>query len=227
MLARDVMVKDVVTVSPEATVREAARLLVEHGISAMPVIEDDGRVVGIVSEGDLIRRTEIGTERQQSWWLEMLTPSEIRAEDFVRAHAVKVADIMTRRVVSATEPTTLADIATLLERHGIKRVPILRDGKIVGIVSRANLVRALASAPVHAPVTADDETIRNRVIEQIRALPGGMPWLLTVTVRNGMVDLWGPVNSDPVRQAIRVAAEATPGVKRVTDNLFKRPVTGE
>jgi CBS domain-containing protein len=227
MLARDVMVKDVITVRPDVTIQKAAQLLVEHGISAMPVTEDDGRLVGIVSEGDLIRRTEIGTERRRSWWLDMLTPSETRAEDYVKAHAVRVVDIMSRRVITAAETSTLAEIATLLEKHGIKRVPIVRDGRIVGIVSRANLVRALAAAPVHEPVGADDQTIRERVIDQIRALPGGMSWLLTVTVRDGAVDLWGPVDSAQLRQAIRVAAESTPGVKRVTDNLYQLPASAE
>ncbi|WP_046861828.1 CBS domain-containing protein [Microvirga massiliensis] len=227
MLARDIMVQDVIMVRPEATIQKAAQLLVEHGISGMPVTEEDGQLVGIVSEGDLIRRTEIGTERRRSWWLDLLTPSETRAEDYVRAHAVRVADVMSRRVITASETASLAEIATLLEKHGIKRVPIVRDGRIVGLVSRANLVRALAATPVQEPLGADDKTIRERIIDRIRALPGGMSWLMTVTVRDGAVDLWGPVDSPQLRQAIRVAAESTPGVKRVTDNLYQLPASAE
>jgi CBS domain-containing protein len=227
MKASDVMVRDVITVGPDVTVRTAAEIMLDRGISGLPVVDQDGALIGIVSEGDLIRRSEIGTERQRSWWLELFTPRETQAEEFVKTHATKVTDVMTRNVVTAGEETSLADIATLMERHGIKRVPIVRDGRLAGIVSRANLLRALASAPVHLAVAEDDETLREHVVEQIRAVPGGMPWLMTVTVHNGAVDLWGPVYSEEQRRAIRVAAEATPGVREVKDNLYRFPLRGE
>jgi CBS-domain-containing membrane protein len=221
MKAADVMVTDVITVRPDTSTQEAARILVDNGISAAPVVDEEGRVAGIVSEGDLIRRAEIGTELRRSWWLELLSSPEARARDFVKSHALKVADVMTTRVVTAPETASLAEIANLLEKNGIKRVPIVRDGRLVGIVSRANLLRAYAASA--GRTTPDDDRLRERIVADIRALPWGMPWLLTVTVQDGVVDLWGPVNSEEQKQAIRVAAEATPGVKSVRDNLYHYP----
>lgn len=226
MKAADVMVTDVIVVRPQSTIREAAKVLLDHRISAAPVCTDKGRLVGIVSEGDLMRRAEIGTERRRSWWLELLSSPDARARDFVKAHAVKIADVMTKDVITATEDTPLRDVATLLEKNGIKRVPIVRGGNIVGIVSRRNILQAFAdraSAPVE--VRASDKAIHDAILDQIRALPWGKPWLLTVTVIDGTVKLWGPVDSDQQRQAIRVAAEATPGVKAVTDNLYRIPAS--
>ncbi len=146
MKAMDVMVRDVVTVKPEADVASAIKLLVEHDISALPVVDDDGEVVGVISEADLVRRTEIGTEKHRPWWLEALTPGSTLAGEFAKAHGLRVSEIMSSDVISTSEETPLGEIATLLERHRIKRVPMIRDGKLVGIVSRSNLIQALASA---------------------------------------------------------------------------------
>jgi CBS domain-containing protein len=145
MKAADVMVSNVISVGPQASVQEVADLLLRNRISAAPVIGPEGELVGIVSEGDLMRRPEVGTERRQSWWLSLLTSSEAMASDYIKSHSRKVVDVMTRRVVTATPDTPVGDIATLLEKHGIKRVPIVAEGKVVGIVSRANLLQALAS----------------------------------------------------------------------------------
>jgi CBS-domain-containing membrane protein len=231
MKAADIMVTDVITLNVDDTVQKAARVLLDHRISAAPVVDAQGRLVGMVSEGDLLRRAEIGTEKRRSWWLALLSSAEDQVRDFVRAHAVKVADVMTRDVIGASEDTSLNEIATLLERHGIKRVPIMRDGKVVGIVSRANLLQAFASASAVADVTAaiapGDQILRERVIDQIRQLPWGMPWLVTVTVQKGVVELWGPVHSEGQRQALRVAAESTPGVKAVKENLYRLPAAAE
>lgn len=223
MKAADVMVSPVITIRPDVGIRDAARVMLDHGISGVPVVDAGGNLAGIVSEGDLIRRVEIGTQKHRSWWLELFTSRERLADEFTKAHALKVADVMTRNVVSAGEDASLADIAALLERHGIKRVPIVRDGMVVGIVSRANLLRALASVPAHKAVAVDDATLRERVMEQIRSVPGGMPWLLSVLVQDGIIDLWGPIQSEEQRKAIRVAAEATPGVRGVHDNLYRMP----
>jgi len=144
MKAMDVMVRDVVTVKPETDVASAIKLLIEHDISALPVVDDAGAVVGMLSEADLVRREEIGTEKHRPWWLEALTPGSMLAEDFAKAHGLRVSEVMSPHVVSASEETPLAEIATLLEKHRIKRVPIIEDGKLVGIVSRSNLVQALA-----------------------------------------------------------------------------------
>jgi CBS domain-containing protein len=226
MKAADIMVRDVIMLHVDDTVQKAAQVLLEHRISGGPVVDADGRLAGMVSEGDLMRRAEIGTEKRRSWWLDILSYPEAQARDFVRAHAVKVADIMSKRVVTASENTSLGEIATLLERNGIKRVPIMREEKVVGIVSRANLLRAFASTPRRETATAaDDQTIRERVVDQMRALPWGN-WLLNVTVQ-AVVELWGPINSDEQRQALRVAAEATQGVKAVKDNLYRLSAAAE
>jgi CBS domain-containing protein len=136
MKAMDVMVRDVVTVKPETDVASAIKLLIEHDISALPVVDDGGRVVGMLSEADLVRRAEIGTDKQRPWWLEALTPGSMLAEEFAKAHGLRASEVMSPHVVSASEETPLAEIATLLEKHRIKRVPIIEDGKLVGIVSR-------------------------------------------------------------------------------------------
>src|SRR6516162_5964590 len=144
MRAMDVMTTKVITVGENATVPEAAKLLAEQGISAVPVIDKDDRVVGMLSEGDLLHRAETGTERRRAWWLERLSATDELAGDYIKSHGGKVADVMTRDVVSVSEETPVADIAILLETNRIKRVPVFRDGRLIGIVSRANLVRALA-----------------------------------------------------------------------------------
>jgi CBS domain-containing protein len=224
MRAAQIMVRDVVTVPPTATVQEIASVLAQKHISAVPVVDKEGRVLGVVSEGDLMRRTEIGTGRQRSWWLRLFTPTETLGHEFVKAHARTAADIMTSPVVTVEPNTSLADIATLLEKHRIKRVPVVQDGRLVGIVSRANLVQTLAMAPSGRPMRDSDENIRDRVLDYIRAQPWGMPWLVNIAVEDGVVHLWGLVESEQERQAVRVAAEATPGVKQVKDNLSVRRV---
>jgi CBS domain-containing protein len=224
MNVSDVMVTDVITVKPEDSVRHTAALLLDRRISAAPVVKD-GRLVGIISEGDLMRRAEIGTERRRSWWLALLSGPEVRAQDFIRAHAQKVADLMTRDVVTASEDMPLANVAELLERRGIKRVPILRDGRVVGIVSRRNLLQALAKAsgaPVAGP---SDKAIEKAIQDQIRASSFGRPWWHSVSVTNGVAELWGPVDSEQERIALRVIAESTPGVREVRDNLYHMPQT--
>lgn len=225
MNASDIMVTDVITTSPDTSVREAAEILLENHVSALPVVDETGSLVGVLSEGDLVRRMEIGTERRRSWWLELFGSDAARGTEYIKSHARKVRDVMTKRVVSATEDTSVGEIASLLERNGIKRVPIVRDGKVVGLVSRANLVRAFASIPAAELPTmkTSDRDLREQVIQRIKAQPWGMPWLMNVTVESGAVELWGFVSSEQERQAIRVAAETTPGVVSVVDNLSKRP----
>jgi hypothetical protein len=188
------------------------------------VVDGDNRLLGIVSEADLMRRAELGTDKHRSWWLELLTSDETRAGEFVKTHAAHVRDVMTQNVVTATENASFGDIADLLERHGIKRVPIVCGYVVVGIVSRSSLLQAFATATVSTPpnaATLDDRTIRERVMAYLLSQPWGRPWLLTVTVSQGVVGLWGPVNSEDQRRAIRVAAETTPGMKAVKDKLYK------
>jgi len=224
MEAADVMVTNVVTVGPEASVQDVAQILLDARISGIPVVDRDGELVGVVSEGDLVRRAETGTGRRRPWWLALFTGREALAAEFVREHSRRVADIMTREVVTATPDTPLSTIARLLERNAIKRLPIVQDGKVVGIVSRANLVQALASAGKKVEAApADDSTIREDVLRRLNAEPWTRPSLINVIVHDGTVELWGIVDSASERKAVHVAAEVAPGVRAVNDNLIIRP----
>lgn len=224
MKARDVMVSPVITVKPSASVREVAQLLIDRRISGAPVVDDQGRLVGIVSEGDLIHRSEAGTERQHSWWLQALSTDETLASEYVKAHARKVSDVMTRSVITASPDTPLHEIAALLERNAIKRAPILENGHLVGIVSRANLVQAVAMSRKDLEIPLADAAIREKLLTELNRQRWAHTWLLNITVSDGVVDLWGVTNSEAERKAIRVAAETTPGVRAVNDHISTRPM---
>jgi CBS domain-containing protein len=224
MKAADVMVSTVISVRPNARVEEVAGTLLANRISAVPVINEEGELLGIVSEGDLMRRAEAGTERRRSWWLEQLTGKQVLAAEYVRSHSHKVTDVMTCSVITATPDTPLGEIATLLEKNRIKRVPIVQNGKVVGIVSRANLLQALASTPAKdaAAPRADDSEIRDKVLSRLNA-ELWRPLLLNVTVHDGNVDLWGFVGSDDEKKAARIAVEGIAGVKSINDHLSIPP----
>ncbi|WP_291861393.1 CBS domain-containing protein [Bradyrhizobium sp.] len=219
MQARDVMVAPVVTVKPTATVQEVARQFLERQISAAPVIDDQGKLVGIVSEGDLLHRIEAGTERRRSWLLRAFTEADTLAAEYVKSHGRRVSDVMTRSVITAAVDTPLHEIATILEKNAIKRVPIMENGQLVGVVSRANLLQAVASARPLLEITPSDQAIRDRILASLRAEPWAHTGLLNVTVSDGVVDLWGLAESKAERKAIKVAAETTPGVRVVNDNM--------
>ena len=224
MKARDVMVSPVITVKLSSSVQDVAKIFLQRRISAVPVVDDQGKVVGIVSEGDLMHRAEAGTERRYSWWLRPFISDEALANDYAKAHARKVADVMVRRVITAAPDTPLHEIAALLEKNAIKRVPIVKDGRLVGIVSRANLIQAVASTRKELEVPLTDSTIRDKLLEHLKHQGWAHTALLNVTVNGGIVDLWGITQSEAERKAIRVAAEATPGVCAVNDNLITRPI---
>jgi CBS domain-containing protein len=219
MQARDVMTSPVITVRPASSTKDAAKLFFERGISAAPVVDDRGELVGIVSEGDLMHRSEIGTERQRPWWLVAMAENQGSAADYIKAHAKRIADVMTRNVVTAAPETPLNEIAAMLERNAIKRVPIVRDGQLVGIVSRANLVQALATVGSKLDFPLSDATVRERLLAHLKAQRWAHTGLLNVTINDGIVDLWGITDSETERTAIRVAAEATPGVRAVNDRM--------
>jgi CBS-domain-containing membrane protein len=223
MKARDVMVAPVITANPGLSVRELAQLFVERGISAVPVVDQNQRVIGLVSESDLMRRAETGTERQHQWWLKLFVARETLAAEYTKAHARKVADVMTKNVITATPETPLDEIATLLEKHAIKRVPIVENGQLVGIVSRANLVQAVASAGVGLDVPLEDETIRSRILKELKRQEWAHLSMMNVMVNGGVVDLWGAVPSEEVRRAVAVAAEGSMGVRAVNNHLFLYP----
>ena len=225
MKASDVMVDQVITTEPDSSVHDAAAILIANHISAVPVTDSDRRLLGILSEGDLLRRSETDTERRRSWWLESLTSAETLAQEFVRTHSRKVSDVMTRNVIVAKPDTPLREIAALFERNRIKRVPIVQDGKLVGLVSRADLVRALASWRSDLPhAIPEDVALQDAVMANLKSESWAHIALVNVTARSSHIDLSGLVDSEIQRDAIRVAVEVTPGVRVVNDNLMVRPI---
>ncbi len=225
MKARDVMVSPVITTKPTASVKEVARMLLTHHISAVPVLDNADKLVGIVSEGDLMRRADLGTERYRSWWLAALFAEEdALAAEYVKQHSRKVADVMTKRLVTASPETPLNEIAGLLERHSIKRVPIVGNGALVGIVSRANLIQALAGDHRGLDISVPDAQLRDKIMAELRMQPWAHTLLLNVTVNDGIVDIWGITRSEAEKQALRVAAEITPGVRAVNNNVIMHNV---
>lgn len=221
MKAADVMATNVITVRLDTPVATIAEVLLANRISAVPVVNDKDVLVGIVSEGDLIHRVEAGTERRRSWWLELLTGKEVLAHEFVMSHARKAADVMTSPAISVPPETSLGDIASMLEKHRIKRVPVANNGKIVGIVSRANLIQALVNLnkATASDAAIDDQTLHGNIVAQLRTKPWVDPSTINIIVNDGSVELWGIVDSESEKDAIRVAVEVTPGVRKVANRL--------
>jgi CBS domain-containing protein len=224
MNASDVMTAGVITIEPDADVKTAAKTMLAKGISALPVVDKNGKLVGIISEGDLIRRTEAGTEAKASWWLRLLSDNETLASKFVKAHGMRVADVMSGDVITATPDTSLAEIAGLLEKNRIKRVPIMKDGKPVGVVSRANLLQALASAKpaFEGAAKVSDNALRDGIMKRLWDQPWAHPGMINVIVTGGVVDLWGTVSSETERKALNILVSETPGVTAVNDHLSKQ-----
>jgi CBS domain-containing protein len=227
MRATDVMTTRVITVEPTTSVKDLAALLSERGISGVPVVEHD-RVVGIVSEGDLLHRAETGTERRtqprRSRWFDD-RPREESARDYVKSHARKVKDVMTRKVISVAETAELAEVAAVMETNRIKRVPVLHNGKLVGIISRANLVRALAAVKTE-PIAAiaDDPTIRQKLPAELSRRDWVKLWAADVIVKDGIVHFWLGEQPEAERRALHVAAENIPGVRGVEEHIVPAPV---
>lgn len=221
MQAIDVMSTNVVTANEDTGVGDIAALLLRHRISGVPIVDADNRVVGIVSEGDLMRRAESDTNARDAWWLDLLRSKKERAAAFVKAHGMRARDVMTQDVLTVTEDTPLREVADLLEKNHIKRVPVVRDEKLVGIVSRSNLLQGLATKGVadQVPTAADDRSIREMVAQVIAQQTGVDATRVNVIVDNGIVQLWGLVDSMEEAKAAQVAAETTPGVKRVENKL--------
>jgi CBS domain-containing protein len=220
MLAIDVMTPSVICAQPDMTVQEAAKRLVENRISGMPVVDESGALVGIVSEGDLLHRVETGTETRRSSWLELFSSTRNLAGTFVKEHGRLVSDVMSSEVIAIDEKTPVGDIAELMEKRRIKRVPVLRDGKLVGIVSRANLIRALASAA--APAQPGSASSDRELAEAIVAALRDKRWALSkenVIVKDGVAHLWGVIESEDEERAICIAALEVEGVKEARAHL--------
>lgn len=220
MQAHHIMTKNVVSIRTETPVHDIAALMVEKRISGLPVVTAEGQVIGIISQSDLLHRHELRTESKQKWWLKVFSDPDRMAREFSKAHGLKAQDVMSRHVVSVDESTDLADVAAILDRNHIKRVPVLRDGKLIGLIARSDLVKALVKAPARDGSTSVDTAAVQRTIgEKIRK----QTWLhssyLNVIVENGTVHLWGFVASEDQRRALRVLVEETAGVKVIDDHL--------
>lgn len=230
MRAMDVMTTEVITVAPDTSVQDLARLMSERGISGVPVVED-GRLVGIVSEGDLLHRTETGAERRlarrrRRWFDPLPSEEETAARDYIKSHGRKVGEIMTRDVASVDEKTDLAEVAMLMETKRVKRMPVLRGGRLVGIISRANLVRALAAASgrTATAIGNDDQTIRANLLAELDGRKWAKLWAEDIIVQDGVVHFWlSDDRSETEREALRVAAENIPGVRRIEEHLVPVP----
>lgn len=227
MRVHQIMSRPVIIVSPEATIVEAANIMLKHHVSGLPVVDAAGKLVGIVSEGDFLRRSEIGTQRRRNRWLSFLFGPGSTAGDFVSEHGRKISEVMTPEPFTVTEDMPLANVVDLMESKNVKRLPVIRDEKLVGIVTRANLLQAAACLARHVPdPTADDDHIRNRVIRAMEKQEWS-PFGLSVIVRDGIVHLSGILTSVEGRQAAIVAAENVEGVVKVHDHLrWMDPMSG-
>jgi CBS domain-containing protein len=219
MHAADVMTHDVISVGPDTSIKEAARCMLRHRISGLPVLDGKGRLVGMITEGDLLRREEVGTERHRPRWLELFVDPGKRADEYVHAFGRKVEEVMAKDVQTVTETTPLAEVVDLMERCRIKRVPVMRGGELVGIVTRANLLPAVAWLEREVPsIQPEDDAIRASLVAEL----GRQTWVppldkLCIEVRDGVVELRGAIYDTGQRTAIRVAAENAPGVKAVKE----------
>jgi CBS domain-containing protein len=223
MRARDVMVRAVATTTPDTTVEKVAQLMINLRISGVPVLDRNGQLVGIVTEGDLLRRVETGTERQRSRWSERFSANSRLAADYIKSHARRVEDIMTREVVSVGELATLSEIAELMETRRIKRVPVMHDGKIVGIVGRADLLQVLASGGAETADEESDRRICERLLAELREQEWANVTESNVVVSDGVVHFWGTVGSEEERTALHVAAENISGVRGIEDHTISGP----
>jgi len=219
MRAHQIMTRPVIAVTPETSIVEAANIMLQKHVSGLPVVDATGQLVGIVSEGDFIRRSEIGTQRKRGRWLRFILGPGKSASDFVHEHGRKISEVMTKSPLPITEDTALEEIVELMEKNNVKRLPVIRADKVIGIVSRANLLQAVASLAREVPdPTADDDHIRNRVIDAMEN-NDWCPFGLSVIVKDGIVHLSGVITEERSRQAAVVAAETVEGVKKVHDHL--------
>ena len=218
MKASDVMTLRVISIETDAPIMQAVRLMLQNRISGLPVVGRKGELVGMVTEGDFLRRGEIGTQRHHNRWLEFLIGPGRLADEYVHARGRKVEEVMTREPITVSEDTPLEEVVRLMERHRIKRLPVLRAGALVGIVTRANIMHALVSLAAETKAPAgDDAAIREQILAECKK----QSWapMTNVVVRNGVVELWGTIMDERERQALIVACENVPGVKTVHDHL--------
>lgn len=228
MNAGDIMTPKVVSVMPDASILEAMRSMLANRISGLPVVSENGKLVGIVTEGDFLRRAETGTQQRRSRWLELFTSPGKLAQEYVHTHGRKVSDVMTPDPLTITEDTPLDVVVRLLEERRIKRLPVVRSGVVVGIVSRANLLHALASLAREQPNEGQtDAAIRAQIYAELNRQRWIPKDFINIVVRDGAVEVWGAILDERERQAVRVAVENVPGVKHISDHLvWVEPMSG-
>lgn len=226
MQAQDVMARGVIAIGPDMPVQIAARAMVSNKVSALVVMGIDARMMGIISEGDLLRRVETETEQTHSSWPDMFVSSDALTKEFIKSRGKRARDVMTRDVITAAPETPLREIANLMDKHGIKRVPILENDVVVGIVSRADFLRVLARINETTDWVESDRALHQRFLDSIKDQPwAGRPF--NVVISEKRAELWGYVYSENEKTAVRVAAEATPGIESVVDHLRVMPPTAE
>ena len=228
MIVADVMTRNVISIAPEATVEDAVKLMLARNISGLFVVDGAGDLAGVVTEGDLLRREEIGTVRHRPWWLRLLASPSRQAADFFHAHGRHVRDVMTDDVISVAHDAPLEGVVTTMEKNRIKRLPVTQEGRVIGVVSRSDLLRALIGRVRDVPPAAsDDRTLRSVILDSLEAQSWAPTTTLNVTVSKGVADVWGTITNEEERHAIRVVVENTPGVTTVHDHLvYIEPYTG-
>ncbi len=224
---RRIMTAPAITVKANSSVLALARLLAKKRISGAPVVDENEVLVGIVTEQDLLRRHEIATEKERPWWIRMLVGEGILAEEYVKTHAKQVSDIMTQKVVTISPTDSIRHLADIMEKRFIKRVPVVENNRVVGIVSRSDLVRLFAESHHTISVQMGDRLIREKLIAHLKNQPWAHMQLVNINVNDGVVELSGMVRTDIERNAIRVAAQSMGGVEQVIDRFAKQPTTGE
>jgi CBS domain-containing protein len=227
MIVADVMTRNVISISPDATVEEAAKTMLAREISGLFVVDAKGELAGVVTEGDLLRRDELGTQRHRPWWLRLLVSPGRQAADFTHTYGRHVRDVMTTDVIAVGSDAPLEEVVETMERHRIKRVPVVENQRVTGVVSRSDLLRALIGQVRKAPIAGDDRAIRSAILDALDKQPWAPVTSLNVTVANGVVDVWGTITDDSERRAVCVVAENTPGVKKIHDHLvYIEPYSG-
>jgi CBS domain-containing protein len=227
MRAYEIMTPQVITVGPETAVTDAAQLMLRHHISGLPVVDAGGHLIGIVSEGDFLRRAESGTQHRRGRWLSYLAGARRAAVEFAHENGRRVGDIMTPNPLTIAEDTPLDDVVQLMESRNVKRLPVMRKDQLVGIIARSDFLIAVASMAHQLPdLSAGDDQLRREVLAALQTAPW-RPCRLNVTVRDGVASLHGIVRKESARKAAVIAAENVPGVRRVRDHLSLYPLPEE
>jgi CBS domain-containing protein len=220
MIVSDLMTTDVMTVLPETSLADAARMMLAKHVSGVPVVDATGALVGMLTEGDLLRRAELGTDGAPPCWLKTFLMPSALARDYVRTHGRRVAEVMSDKPVAVTPQSALTAAAALMRKTHFKRLPVVADGRLVGVISRMDLLGALAMKLIETrPVEHADRAIAAHILAELARQSWAPKSGIRVHVADAVVALEGVIFSDAERQAVRVIAENAPGVKAVTDHL--------